>query len=45
LAYKEQLIILALAISDKKTQQGTINKIISELKNYKDVIDKKISEL
>lgn len=45
LVYKEQLIILALAISDKKTQQKTIDNIISELKNYKEIINKKISEL
>jgi len=45
LVYKDSLIIVALAISDKKTQQETINRIISELKNYKDIINKKISEL
>jgi hypothetical protein len=39
------MIVLALAISNKKTQQETINKIISELQNYKDIIEKKIREL
>ena len=45
LAYKEYTIILALAISDKKTQQKTIDKIVSELKNYKETIEKKIRDL
>jgi mRNA-degrading endonuclease RelE of RelBE toxin-antitoxin system len=45
LVYKEQLIILALAIGNKKTQQETINNIVSELKNYKEIIDKKLSDL
>ena len=45
LVYKNHMIVLALAISDKKTQQETINKIIKELKNYKDIIEDKIKEL
>jgi putative component of toxin-antitoxin plasmid stabilization module len=45
LVYKDYMIVLALAISNKKTQQETINKIISELQNYKDIIEKKIREL
>ncbi len=39
------MIVLALAISDKKTQQETINKIIGELKNYKEIIEDKLKEL
>ncbi len=35
LIYNTNLIILIVAISNKKTQQATINKILNELKNYK----------
>lgn len=45
LVYKEHMIILALAIGDKKTQQETINKIVLELENYKEIIEKKIKDL
>ena len=45
LVYKDYMIVLALAISDKKTQQETINKIVSELKNYKEIIEKRIKGL
>lgn len=45
LVYKEHLIILAVAISNKKTQQETIEAITSELRDYKDIIDKKLREL
>lgn len=34
LVYREALIVLAIAISDKKAQQATINKILKELVNY-----------
>jgi len=44
LVYEDYMVILALAISDKKAQQKTIDKIISELKNYKEIIEKKIKE-
>ncbi len=40
LAYENSIIILALAISDKKTQQETIDTILSEIKNYKEFINK-----
>jgi len=39
------MVILAVAISDKKTQQETIDAIVSELKNYKEIIEKKIRGL
>jgi mRNA-degrading endonuclease RelE of RelBE toxin-antitoxin system len=45
LVYKSHMIILAIAIGNKKTQQETINKIISELKNYKEIIDEKLKKL
>jgi putative component of toxin-antitoxin plasmid stabilization module len=45
LVYENFMIILALAISDKKTQQDTINRIFSELKNYKEFIEEKIKDL
>ncbi len=45
LAYEKSFIILAIAISDKKTQQETINKIISDIESYKKFIDKKLKEL
>jgi mRNA-degrading endonuclease RelE of RelBE toxin-antitoxin system len=45
LVYKDYFIVLALTISNKKTQQATIDKIISQLKNYKEIIEKKIKEM
>ena len=45
LVYENCMIILALAISDKKAQRETIDKIISELKTYKEIIDKKLMGL
>ncbi|MDP1728887.1 MAG: hypothetical protein Q8L27_01645 [archaeon] len=45
LVYENYMVILAIAISDKKTQQETINRIVLELNNYKDVIEKKIKGL
>ena len=45
LSYKDSLIILALAISDKKTQQETINEILSNIENYKEFISRKLKEL
>lgn len=45
LVYKDFMVILAVAISDKKTQQETIDAIVAELRNYKDIIEKKIREL
>ena len=40
LVYKEQLIVLAVGISNKKMQQDTINNILLELKNYEEYIKK-----
>ena len=45
LIYKQFTIILAVGISDKKMQQITINKIISEIKEYEKFIVKKLKEL
>lgn len=38
LVYKDFMIILAVGISNKKTQQETINKIISDIKSYEKFI-------
>mgnify|MGYP006302834929 CR=1 FL=1 len=41
LIYKRFTIVLAVGISNKKMQQSTIDKIISEIKNYESfIIDK-----
>ena len=40
LIYRNQLIVLAVGISDKKMQQNIINKILSELKEYEKYIRK-----
>jgi putative component of toxin-antitoxin plasmid stabilization module len=45
LVYEDFMIILVLAIGDKKTQQATIDRILSELKEYNEFIDKKLREL
>jgi mRNA-degrading endonuclease RelE of RelBE toxin-antitoxin system len=45
LVYKDYMVILAVAISDKKTQQETIDAIVSELKNYKEIIENRIRGL
>lgn len=45
LVYKNYMVVLAIAISDKKTQQETIDKIVLELKSYKEIIEKKIKGL
>jgi len=44
LIYKEFTIILAVGISNKKMQQITINKIISEIKEYEKFIVKRLKE-
>ncbi len=44
LIYKNYKIVLAIAIGDKKTQQKTINKILSEINNYKEEIVKRLKE-
>lgn len=38
LAYEDFLVILAVAISDKKAQQVTINKILLLLEEYKQFV-------
>ena len=45
LVYQDYMVVLAIAISDKKTQQETIDKIVLELKNYKDIIERRIRGL
>ena len=45
LVYENYMVILAIAISDKKTQQETIDRIVLELKNYREIIEKKIRGL
>lgn len=42
LSYKNSIIVLVLAISNKKAQQDTINSILSEIDNYKKIITEKI---
>ena len=44
LSYENLMIILALAISNKKTQQETINKIISEIDKYKEFINEELKD-
>ncbi len=44
LSYENLMIILALAISDKKAQQETIDRIISEIDKYKEFIDKELKD-
>ncbi len=38
LVYKEFMVVLGIAISNKKTQQETIDKIISRLEDYKKIV-------
>lgn len=45
LVYKEFAIILAIAISDKKAQQETINKILSRIDYYKKIIIEKFNRI
>ena len=42
LIYKQFTIILAIGISNKKMQQATISKIISEIKKYEKFIVKRL---
>ena len=44
LFYKQFAIVLAVGISTKKTQQITINKIISYIKEYEKYIIKRLKE-
>lgn len=45
LVYEELDAILLVTISDKKTQQDTINRIKRELDHYKDLIKRKLNAL
>lgn len=42
LVYKEFMVVLSVAISNKKTQQETIDKIISRIKSYEEDIIKQL---
>jgi mRNA-degrading endonuclease RelE of RelBE toxin-antitoxin system len=44
LIYEGQLLILALAISTKKTHQATVNAILSDLERYKRHITEEIGK-
>ncbi len=44
LVYNNLSIILLVAISNKKTQQATINEILSNLEDYEDYIVSKLRE-
>jgi len=43
LVYKEFMLVLALGIGNKKTQQETINQIITDINYYKDFIKDKLN--
>lgn len=45
LSYESFMVILAIAISDKKAQQETIDKIISRFDYYKKFIIQKLKEI
>jgi hypothetical protein len=38
------MIVLAVGISNKKTQQDTINKIISDIKEYEEFIIRELEK-
>lgn len=42
LIYKQYAAILLLCMSDKKTQQATINKILRELAQYQQYVEEKL---
>ena len=44
LFYSDILIVLAIAISDKKAQQATINKILLNLLEYQNYVYKMVKE-
>ena len=44
LYYEELKAVLVISISDKKTQQATINKILQDLDKYQEYIYKTIKE-
>lgn len=45
LSYDKFTVILAVGISDKKAQQETINRVISEIKEYEKFILEKLREI
>jgi mRNA-degrading endonuclease RelE of RelBE toxin-antitoxin system len=45
LVYKDFMVILGVAIGDKKLQQTTIDKTILKLNEYRDLVIKKLREL
>ncbi len=44
LVYNDIFVVLALAISDKKAQQATINRILLDLSNYQEYVYKTLKE-
>ena len=45
LVYEDYVVVLMVAVSDKKTQQETINKIKNKLKEYQEVIKETLKKL
>ncbi len=45
LVYNEFMVILVIAINDKKAQQATINKILSELDQYQEFVIKELKKI
>ncbi len=43
LVYDDFMVLLAVAISDKKAQQETINKILSRINDYKEIVLERLS--
>lgn len=44
LVYKEFMVVLAIAIGNKKTQQATINQILSDLDEYQEFIIRELKK-
>ena len=44
LVYNDVFVVLNLAISDKKTQQATINRILLDLEHYQEHVCKTLKE-
>lgn len=45
LSYEDFMVVLAVAISNKKEQQKVIDRIISDIDSYKDLIIRKLKEI
>jgi hypothetical protein len=44
LVYRQSMVVFAIAISNKKTQQETINHILSKIKEYEKFIVKELEK-